>query len=478
MQFDSATMTTKLETKLQNDGAPDILTASIVQQADRVRNGETGLLPSSAIEPVSGLPDLAGLASRHAAGIRELPRTVMIKLNGGLGTGMGMDKAKSLLPVKNGCSFLDLIIRQVLTIRGRYGVHLPLLMMNSFSTDADTKAVMDRTPELAAAQEGIPAGFLQHRVPKLDPQTLEPVDWPADPEKEWCPPGHGDIYTALAASGILDLLLEKNYRYAFVSNADNLGAVMEPSILGYLATQNLPFLMEVTRRTDADRKGGHLARDREGRLVLREVAQCPEDELENFQDIDIHRYFNTNNLWIDLSALRSHMKEAGGAPALPVIVNRKTIDPRDPSSPGVIQLETAMGTLISSFTDAAAVDVPRTRFSPVKTTNDLLALWSDAYVLTADMNVVLHPSRADGIPPDVQLDASFYKKIDDFMARFPEGAPSLVRCRRFKVDGDIRFGRHVICEGDVHLDHAGHEQIAVDQRYFAGRPSRFHFTIR
>ncbi len=152
--------------------------------------------------------------------------------------------------------------------------------------------------------------------------------------------------------------------------------------------------MEVTDRTEADRKGGHLAQRREdGRLVLRETAQTPEEDLEALQDINRHRYVNTNNLWVDLRALDAAMRERDGVLGLPMIRNEKTVDPSDKSSPAVYQIETAMGAAIEVFEGARALRVPRTRFAPVKTTDDLLALRSDAYELTDDARVVLAGER-------------------------------------------------------------------------------------
>jgi UTP--glucose-1-phosphate uridylyltransferase len=432
--------------KLRRDGASPSLEAAFSRAFARVAGGENGLIPEADLAPVPTLPSLADAAAHRAAGLAALSQSVMIKLNGGLGTGMGLDKAKSLLPVKNGLTFLDLIARQVLHLRATYGIPLPLLMMNSFSTEADTIAALSRYPELA--QQAVPLSFRQNRIPKLRVDTLAPAAWPADPDKEWCPPGHGDLYAALAGSGMLERLLGSGFRYAFVSNADNLGAGLDPDILGYLAATGAPFLMEVTARTAVDRKGGHLAARKGGGFLLRESAQCPPDEADLFQDIERHRYFNTNNIWIDLDALARFMEETGGPPDLPVIVNRKTIDPRDPASTPVVQLETAMGAALAVLPGATALDVPRARFAPVKTTDDLLALWSDAYILGPDARITLDPRRG-GAPPTVKLDPSFYKLWPDFVARFPEGAPSLVECESFTVQGDVRFGAGVVARGRV-----------------------------
>lgn len=436
---------------LRNDGAHPLLIQSFLRHARLVFDGTTGLIAEADIEPINQLTDFDALPRPSAADARDLlRRTALIKLNGGLGTSMGLEKAKSLLPVKNGLSFLDIIARQALKLRERHGVSMPVLFMNSFSTERDTLNALSAYKELAG---GWPLSFLQNRVPKLFADTLLPATNPSDPDKAWCPPGHGDIYTALITSGLLARLLDGGIHYAFVSNADNLGAVVDASIPQFMAHNNIPFLMEVADRTEADRKGGHLARDRaSGRLLLRESAQCPPDAQEQFQDIRRYKFFNTNNLWIDLRALDALVKKTGGVPALSLIINRKTLDPRDEKSPAVLQLETAMGSAINSFAGAAALRVPKTRFAPVKTTDELLGLWSDAFVLTEDFHIQLAASRAAMGPPVVKLDPTHYKKIDDFKKRFPNGAPSLITCRSLTVHGDHIFRPDQIFAGDCVVD--------------------------
>ena len=430
--------------KMRADGVAEAAIATFGELYQRLVAGETGLIAESDIAPVEELPDAEALDQ----GSEEvLDRAVVVKLNGGLGTSMGLDGPKSLLEVKDGLTFLDITARQVLALRERHRARLPLVLMNSFSTREPSLERLSRYPELAA---DVPADFLQNKEPKLLADTLEPVRWPADPTLEWAPPGHGDLYTALAGSGTLHRLLERGYRYAFVSNADNLGAVLDPRILGWFARQGLPFLMEAADRTEADRKGGHLARRRDGGLELREIAQTPDDDVAAFQDVGRHRFFNTNNLWLDLEALARVMAERGGVLGLPMIVNRKTVDPRDPSSPEVIQLETAMGAAIGVFERAGALRVPRRRFAPVKTTNDLLALRSDAYVLTDESHVVPAPGR--DAPPVVDLDERHFRRVGDFDARFPAGAPSLLRCRSLTVRGDVTFGAGVAVRGDARVE--------------------------
>lgn len=440
-----------IRARMAADGAPPLVIEAFLQNIQRWNAGDLGELSGADLAPLERFARLEELDELDPAGEAAISRTVLIKLNGGLGTSMGLEQAKSLIIAKNGLSFLDIIVRQVEFLRRRCRAPLPLLLMNSFSTEADTLAALEKTHPGFANAGGLPLSFCQHRVPKLDLATRAPVRWAENSTQEWCPPGHADIYHALQTTGLLDALLDKNFRYAFVSNADNLGALLHMGILSYVANRRIPFLMEVTARTESDRKGGHLARDKQtGRLLLRESAQCPPAEIADFQDITQYHLFNTNNLWIDLAALRDMLRASHGLPRLPLIVNRKTVDPTRADSPAVVQLEAAMGSAIACFAEATALVVPRFRFAPVKTTNDLLAIRSDLYTLGEEHQVALHPLRFTP-PPDILLDPRFYKNIADFETRFAQGAPSLLHCDSLKIDGDIHFGANVRIEGDVHL---------------------------
>jgi UTP--glucose-1-phosphate uridylyltransferase len=442
--------------KMRREGVGDAAIQSFADAYERLQGGETGVLPEDEIEPVDEVPDADELPDRDATDV--LDRAVVIKLNGGLGTSMGMTGPKSLVEVKDGLTFLDIIVRQVLGLRERTGARLPLVLMNSFSTRDASLEALERHDGIRA---DVPLDFVQNKVPKLLADGLEPAEWPDDPSLEWAPPGHGDLYAALVTSGMLDELLGHGYRYAFVSNADNLGAVLDPRILAWVAGEEIPFAMEVADRTEADRKGGHVARRRDGGgLVLREIAQTPDEDVDAFQDVSRHRYFNTNTLWVDLEALRALLDERDGVLGLPMIVNRKTVDPTDKGSPEAIQLETAMGAAIDVFDGAQALRVPRTRFAPVKTTNDLLALRSDAYALTGDARV--QPAEGRDGPPLVDLDDEHYKLLPDFEARFPAGAPSLVACERLAVEGDVRFGAGVVVRGSVSIEHTGEGQLRIE----------------
>jgi UTP--glucose-1-phosphate uridylyltransferase len=437
-----------------NDADPAL--AAFRHHLEFARSGADGFLPENAIDPVSDLPDMDRLDNHIPTGLQAMSRSAVLKLNGGLGTGMGLEAAKSLLEVRDGLTFLDLIVRQILALRASESASIPLVLMNSGMTAADSLELLARYSELPTG--GLPPHFLQNVVPKILADSLEPAVHEADPRLQWCPPGHGDLYVAIAASGMLEQLIDSGIDYIFVSNADNLGAVLDPVILGFMEDEGLDFILEAADRTDADRKGGHLCRLHDGRLALRESAQCPPEAADSFQDIRRYSYFNTNNIWLRLPALAELVERSGGFLPLPTIVNRKTLDPRDATSPAVIQLETAMGSAISLFERAAAVRVPRRRFSPVKNTNDLLGVRSDAFELTEDWRVVLHRDRS--APPVVNLDGRYFKMIDDFEARFPSGAPSLFRCDSLAVEGDVTFGAKIVAEGDVVVRAAAPASIA------------------
>jgi UDP-N-acetylglucosamine pyrophosphorylase len=515
------------EEKLRADGRSDACVQSFRASYETLARGESADIAEGSIDPASdilylepateaddGATAAAGAAAAPApastavaaaapppaaprgrrSSIREattsdptlLRQCVVVKLNGGLGTGMGLAKAKSLLEVKDGRTFLDLICSQVVAMRAKHGeasAGLRFMLMNSFSTSADTLAFVRAHYPSLAAEAGIE--IVQNRVPKVDAATLRPATCAADPEKEWCPPGHGDLYATLArdyhllsrlaltythdctrfhslfyllqtryatlsGSGRLAELLAAGVKYMFVSNSDNLGATLDLDLLTHFAQSGAPFLMEVCERTENDRKGGHLCvRRADGRLCLRESAQCAEEDKGAFQDIGRHRFFNTNNLWVRLDALDAQIAAGGGTIRLPTIQNRKTVDPQDARSAKVVQLETAMGAAIECFDGAGAAVVPRTRFAPVKTCADLLMLRSDAYVLGEDGRPVL-ADRAKPAPV-VTLDPAHFKFVQQLEAATAQGVPSLAACARLSVAGPVAFAAGVVFQGSVEV---------------------------
>ena len=437
-----------IEQKMQSVGLSQAAVDAFRHSVEVLTSNRSMLMPEAEIAPAQDVAEWEELvAATPEADAALLSQAVLVKLNGGLGTSMGLQKAKSLLEIKPGVTFLDLIVRQVQSLRERAGYPVSLLLMNSFSTSADTMAHLSRYTEGGFADPA-QVEMIQNRVPKLLTDTLEPVEFPENPELEWCPPGHGDLYPAMVGSGWLDKLLAAGVKYAFVSNSDNLGAQLDTRFLRWFAESGASFVMEVTRRTEADKKGGHLAvRKSDGQPLLREIAQCPEEDVPAFQDIEKHRYFNTNNLWIRLDALKELMAQHGGVMPLPVIRNVKTVNPRDSSTPAVYQLETAMGAALECFPGARAVCVPRSRFFPVKTCADLLLLRSDAVVIDAAGAMSLAP-ECGGIAPVVLLDGKTYKLVDSLDAL---GVPSLKNVKRLVVKGSHQFADGEPLSGEVEI---------------------------
>jgi UTP--glucose-1-phosphate uridylyltransferase len=450
--------------KMRAESLPEEAIHAFQSHFEKLIKEETGLIRETDILPVDDLPDVFSLTAggQKKTGQRHLHKTVSIKLNGGLGTGMGMNGPKGLLEVKPDLSFLDIVVSQNRCM----DPSIPVVFMNSFSTSRATRRALKRYSWLH--NRSVDLEFLQYKVPKVDVETLEPAQHPENPSLEWCPPGHGNVYAALYTSGMLKKLLDNGYEYAFVSNIDNLGAVVDPAILGYFIENRFNFMMEASQRTSRDKKGGHLAKKRSGGYVLREIAQCPEEDLKEFQNIRKHRFFNTNNIWVYLPALQTILDRENGVMDLPMIRNLKTLDPRDPDSPEVYQLESAMGSAVSVFGRAGAVCVPKYRFIPVKNTNDLLEVRSDRYVLTERFHLMPNPENtSDRI--SIDLDSACYKFIDDFENRFPRGAPSLKKCTHLIVKGDFTFGKHVTVTDDAILINKTKDRFDIDDNQILGQ---------
>eukprot|EP01059_Diplonema_ambulator_P036616 TRINITY_DN91_c0_g2_i1.p1 TRINITY_DN91_c0_g2~~TRINITY_DN91_c0_g2_i1.p1 ORF type:complete len:549 (+),score=252.37 TRINITY_DN91_c0_g2_i1:46-1692(+) len=425
---------------------------AFMSQYDALVAGDTGLIPEADITAVDSVENLENLDATEMDEVAELlSRTVVLKLNGGLGTGMGLSKAKSLLEVRDGNNFLDFIVKQMQALRTTQK-DTAFMLMNSFSTSGDTRTFFRGVEDFDVQY------IMQNKVLKINQETFAAAE-NSNAELNWCPPGHGDVYAALMGEkdeesgkvGKLDELINAGKKYIFISNSDNLGATVDPAILRNLAEGSCDFIMEVCERTEADKKGGHLAKKGDS-LILRESAQCPKEDEAEFQNVGKHKYFNTNNIWIKLAALKAKMEENDGFLKLPLIRNAKTVDPTDKNSEKVYQCETAMGAAIETFGDKAkAVCVSRTRFAPVKTCGDLLALRSDAYE-EVNSTLQLVASR-NGVPPTVVL-GDTYKMIDAFEALVADGVPSMVECNKLVINGTnpIKFSAGTTFKGDVTIN--------------------------
>lgn len=453
--------------KMKAHGMSDTAVAQFKRLYDVWRNEEaSSWIREDSVEPLTGVPSFHDVYETidHDKAVDAFAKTAFLKLNGGLGTSMGLECAKSLLPVRRHKAkqmrFIDIIIGQVVTARTRLNVRLPLTLMNSFRTSEDTMKVLKANRRFT--QDDVPMEIIQHVEPKIVAETGEPVEFPENPDLEWCPPGHGDLYSTIWESGLLDILEEQGFKYLFISNSDNLGARPSRTLAQHFENTGAPFMVEVATRTYADRKGGHIVRDKAtGRLLLREMSQVHDADKADAQDIAKHPYFNTNSIWVRIDALKAKLAEYDGVLPLPVIRNFKTVDPTDANTQKVVQLETAMGAAISLFDGAICVQVDRMRFLPVKTTNDLFIMRSDRFHLTDSYEM----EDGNYIFPNVDLDPRYYKNINDFNERFPYSVPSLAAANSVTVRGDWTFGQNVIMFADATLEDQGRPSYVPNGEY-------------
>ncbi|BHF58254.1 UTP--glucose-1-phosphate uridylyltransferase [Sparganum proliferum] len=413
------------------------------------------LLPDDEIKAYSQLPEI-----RNPDLIREqLNKLVVIKLNGGLGTSMGCTGPKSLISVRNDLTFLDLTVQQIEKLNTKYGCNIPLVLMNSFNTQEETAKVLHKYKNVNVEVHT----FMQSMYPRLNRESFMPIvksvdpallggspsspecfDHPAVDLSGWYPPGHGDVYRSFVQSGLAADMLAAGKEWLFISNIDNLGASVDLNILNFLLTSNKGssppgFVMEVTDKTRNDVKGGTLVAY-EGRLRLLEIAQVPKEHVDEFTSVRKFRIFNTNNLWANLKEVEELVKT--NQLAMEVIYNPKTLD----SGLNIIQLEEAAGAAIRNFQGAIGINVPRSRFLPVKTTSDLLVMMSNLYALE-DGHIFMSPKRSFPSVPLVKLGEEF-KKVKDFLGRF-SNIPDLLELDHLTIAGNVYVGRDVSLKGTV-----------------------------
>ncbi|XP_049405596.1 UTP--glucose-1-phosphate uridylyltransferase-like [Solanum stenotomum] len=379
---------------------------------------------------------LAPLSEDPAETKKLLDKLVVLKLNGGLGTTMGCTGPKSVIEVRNGLTFLDLIVKQIEALNTKYGCTVPLLLMNSFNTHDDTAKIVEKYSNSNIEIHT----FNQSQYPRMVIEDFAPLPCKGNAGKDgWNPPGHGDVFPSLMNSGKLDALLSKGKEYVFVANSDNLGAVVDLKILNHLIQNKNEYCMEVTPKTLADVKGGTLI-SYDGKVQLLEIAQVPDQHVNEFKSIEKFKIFNTNNLWVNLNAVK-RLVEAD-ALKMEIIPNPKEVD-----GIKVLQLETAAGAAIRFFDQAIGANVPRSRFLPVKASSDLLLVQSDLYTLTNDGYVIRNPARANPSNPSIELGPEF-KKVASFLSRF-KSIPSIIELDSLKVTGDVYFGAGITLKGNV-----------------------------
>ncbi len=421
---------------LLDDGAHPLFVDVFRQMYHHFERGQSPHIPEDAVTAAGTFPTLQQLSGYADRGRAIRRNVISIKLNGGLGTSMGLTGAKGLLEVREGLSLIEMAIHQSHCDR------IPLLLMNSYRTSSDTESHFDSC--LADSDTSRPHTFSQHRAPRLDAESYLPLGGTFGDDR-WCPPGHGDIYTALHSTGLIHKLIKRGFRYAFVTNIDNCGATVCDEIVGYMNAKRLSFVMEVTQRTAEDTKGGHLCRRaHDQRLMLRERAQCPVEDLNHFQNTTKHRLFNTNTLWLDLNAIAVRPRLAA---SLPLIVNEKCVLRSDGTKQRVYQLETAMGAALTNLERASVVEVPRSRFAPIKHIKDWIGVRSDQFRMTERYK--LERTRTQDLC-EVHLGPSV-SSIDDVNTLFSDGIPSLQDCERVEFTGRVRAWAGMSLHGSLQL---------------------------
>nr|XP_017028483.1 UTP--glucose-1-phosphate uridylyltransferase isoform X1 [Drosophila kikkawai] len=398
-------------------------------------------LPENAVMNYSNLK----LPKNEQNEIRNmLDKLVVIKLNGGLGTSMGCHGPKSVIPVRSDLTFLDLTVQQIENLNKTYDANVPLVLMNSFNTDEDTEKIVRKYKGFRVQIHT----FNQSCFPRISREHFLPVAKDVDVEKDmeaWYPPGHGDFYDTFRNSGLLKKFIEEGREYCFLSNIDNLGATVDLNILNKLvgeerATTPVEFVMEVTDKTRADVKGGTLIQ-MENKLRLLEIAQVPPEHVDDFKSVKTFKFFNTNNIWANLAAIDRVLREK--TLNMEIIVNNKTLE----NGTRVVQLETAVGAAMKCFDGAIGINVPRSRFLPVKKSSDLLLVMSNLYTLK-NGSLVMSPQRMFPTTPLVKLGENHFSKVKEFLGRFAN-IPDIIELDHLTVSGDVTFGRGVSLRGTV-----------------------------
>lgn len=354
-----------------------------------------------------------------------LNKLAVIKLNGGLGTTMGLTGPKSKIEVRDGNNFIDLVIKQIKHFNCKYESSVPLILMNSFNTQKETEKMIKGSKNITIKT------FNQFKYPKISVNTKLPITG----DKSFYPPGHGNLYEVLYQTKLLDELINEGKEYLFISNIDNLSSTIDLNILRILDKGKADFIMEVTDKTTADIKGGTLVKYNDV-LRLIEVAMVPQDHVKEF--IKKFKVFNTNSLWINLKSL----KEVVTKLKLDIIQNRKVVDGQT-----VIQLETAVGSAIQYFKNPIGLKVSRERFSPVKSCSDLFLVESNLYK-TDKGTLVRNEKRLISGNPTVKFIGRNFNNFEKYKKTFLD-IPDIIDLDFLVLSGTISFGRKIVLKGTV-----------------------------
>lgn len=316
----------------------------------------------NAVRGVVSAPEPGDVVDLPSAGTAEHDRLVgegeaalgrgecaFVVLAGGMATRMG-GVVKALVEALPGRTFLDLRLREQERLEERVGHEVPLWLMTSHATeDAIRDALGDRLDGRRIAT------FPQRLSLRLDPDGSLFLDDEGRPSEH--APGHGDLPDSLQASGLLDRFLDGGGRYVTMANLDNLGATLDPAIVGRHVTDDVAITCEVVDKVGSD-KGGIPVRV-DGRPMILEELRIP----SSFDPSQV-RVFNTNTFHFDAGALASLDFD------WTYLIVEKDVDGRP-----AIQFERIVNEVTGRL-DTRYLRVPRdgaeSRFLPIKDEDDLV----------------------------------------------------------------------------------------------------------
>lgn len=344
-----------------------VVTGALDPAANRLPAAPTPLhTPPIDVRDVAG-DERARLVAAGTAAL-QAGKVAVLVLNGGMATRFG-GGAKGVVPVVDGhprASFLAVKLAEVRQRAEQLGGAIPVVLMHSFATEAVSREHVDAI-DWAGLRAGDRYWFSQSIMPRVLPDGTPLASLPEadqlDDSTLFAAPGHGDTLGRLRSSGVLAQLRERGVEHILLSNVDNVGASLDPLVLGAhldAAAQGHAVSVEVVRRIAGD-AGGCIADLPSGRPAIIEGFRLPAGvDLADFP------HFNTNTLWLVADQMDRDFE-------LTWFAVRKKIGWPGLGEREVVQFEQLVGQ-VTELVPSAFLDVDRdTRFLPIKTREDLAA---------------------------------------------------------------------------------------------------------
>jgi UTP--glucose-1-phosphate uridylyltransferase len=324
--------------------------------------------PTPLKDPPLRIDDPAARARRTELGLATLraSKVAVLVLNGGMATRFG-GGAKGVVPVVDGhprTSFLAVKLAEVEQRATESGASIPVVLMHSFATEAASRAHVDEI-DWAGLRKEDRYWFSQSIMPRVLPDGTPLATLPEaehfDDSTLYAAPGHGDTLGRLRSSGVLKTLRDRGIEHILISNVDNVGASLDPTVLGAhieAAQRGAAVSVEVVRRIAGD-AGGCIADLPGGRPAIIEGFRLPVGT-----DLADFPHFNTNTLWLVADQMDRPFD-------LTWFAVRKKIAWPGGGEREVVQFEQLIGQ-VTELVPSAFLDVDRdARFLPIKTREDL-----------------------------------------------------------------------------------------------------------